>query len=119
MTIDSVTAMTDLQTHFQELEASYVEALRRHRTLVRNFAGDSAGDDAVDLGTKAAASDEDEAELRRLAERRLQMERALERISAGSYGVCEVCGQAIPEERLRFVPDATSCVDCKQRAERR
>jgi RNA polymerase-binding transcription factor len=40
------------------------------------------------------------------------VEYALSRIDAGTYGSCEVCGAAIPPERLEAVPHATTCVDC-------
>lgn len=39
---------------------------------------------------------------------------ALARIDDGTFGVCERCGRAIPEERLEALPTATLCVDCKQ-----
>jgi RNA polymerase-binding protein DksA len=35
---------------------------------------------------------------------------ALERVEAGSYGICEVCGNAIPVERLEVLPYSTLCV---------
>lgn len=38
---------------------------------------------------------------------------ALERLTAGTYGVCERCGQRIPDARLEAVPEATHCVGCK------
>ena len=44
---------------------------------------------------------------------REQVERAIERMEAGGYGVCEDCGAKIPEERLRFFPEATRCVHCQ------
>jgi DnaK suppressor protein len=40
-----------------------------------------------------------------------QIDHALERIAAGSYGVCEVCRKPIPEERLDARPFATLCID--------
>ena len=48
-----------------------------------------------------------------------QGERALDRIDAGTYGVCESCGQPIGKARLLAFPRATLCVACKQRQERR
>ena len=47
-----------------------------------------------------------------------EIDRALARIDAGTYGRCERCGQEIPEERLEAVPYATLCVTCKQLQER-
>jgi len=46
-------------------------------------------------------------------------ERALARIDAGTYGVCESCGKPIGKARLLAFPRATLCVPCKQREERR
>ena len=48
-----------------------------------------------------------------------QNERALARIEAGTYGVCESCGEPIGKARLQAFPRATLCVACKQREERR
>ena len=40
-----------------------------------------------------------------------RIERALERIEEGTYGVSEVSGRPIPPERLEAVPYATTLVD--------
>lgn len=40
---------------------------------------------------------------------------ALARLDAGTYGVCENCGQSIPEGRLEAVPYARYCVPCATR----
>lgn len=45
-----------------------------------------------------------------------QIERALERLEAGTYGLCEQCGKRIGAERLRVVPYATRCRDCAAEA---
>jgi len=37
---------------------------------------------------------------------------AAARIDAGTYGVCERCGDAIGDERLAALPGARRCVDC-------
>ena len=38
--------------------------------------------------------------------------------AAGLYGICEGCGQGIPEERLRAMPTATKCMPCQEKADR-
>ncbi len=43
-----------------------------------------------------------------------QIERALERIAGGTYGLCAGCGEAIPPERLEIIPYATLCIHCQQ-----
>lgn len=44
---------------------------------------------------------------------------ALERIEAGTYGICANCGKQIAEERLDARPWATLCIDCQRERERR
>ena len=46
------------------------------------------------------------------------IENALKRISDGKYGYCLQCGKKIPEGRLRAIPEAVLCVDCKSQNER-
>ncbi len=41
------------------------------------------------------------------------VDRALERIAEGKYGVCARCGEEIGAARLEFRPESTLCVDCK------
>ncbi len=40
---------------------------------------------------------------------------ALERIEEGTFGVCKICDNLIPEERMMEVPNATKCVQCKEK----
>lgn len=47
-----------------------------------------------------------------ILERIAEIEQAIERRSAGSYGICEVCGTAIDQERLRILPHTTYCIRC-------
>jgi RNA polymerase-binding transcription factor DksA len=41
-----------------------------------------------------------------------EIDAALARIDAGTYGSCVQCGAAIPEERLELRPFAGRCVAC-------
>ena len=41
------------------------------------------------------------------------IDKALIKIDAGTYGICERCGQPIPKERLKALPYAALCVACK------
>ncbi|HEX3426566.1 MAG TPA: TraR/DksA C4-type zinc finger protein [Acidimicrobiales bacterium] len=43
----------------------------------------------------------------------VEIDRALAKIDAGTYGVCEQCGQPIPQARLKALPYAALCVACK------
>lgn len=41
------------------------------------------------------------------------LKRALERMEAGTYGICRVTGRTIPEARLLIMPHATTVVEVK------
>ncbi len=42
-----------------------------------------------------------------------EIDRALAKIEAGTYGTCEHCGEPIAEARLEALPYAALCVSCK------
>lgn len=46
-----------------------------------------------------------------------EVDAALARIDAGTYGACEVCGKPIGAERLAAIPWARLCIDDQRRAE--
>jgi DnaK suppressor protein len=46
-----------------------------------------------------------------------EVDRALEDIEAGRYGVCRECGEAIGEARLKVLPFAIRCVACQANLE--
>ncbi|MCH7575382.1 MAG: TraR/DksA C4-type zinc finger protein [Candidatus Marinimicrobia bacterium] len=41
------------------------------------------------------------------------LERAMEMIEDGSFGICQTCGDFIDKERLEEVPHTSSCFSCK------
>ncbi|MFE9192899.1 TraR/DksA family transcriptional regulator [Micromonospora sp. NPDC007208] len=47
-----------------------------------------------------------------------QITGALSRISDGTYGACQKCGQSIPAERLDILPHARFCVPCQEKQNR-
>ena len=49
---------------------------------------------------------------RRLRGHLVELDAALARVEAGSYGTCQVCGRAIPDARLDARPAALTCVGC-------
>ncbi len=73
--------------------------------------GDSMEDNAVEVAdyTKNLSLERDlEKEMR-------NVEKALAKISDGSYGNCVHCGKEIEIERLEIRPESSSCVECKKR----
>jgi DnaK suppressor protein len=45
-----------------------------------------------------------------------KVERALDNIERGTYGICESCGKPIPMARLDVLPYVTLCVDCARKS---
>jgi DnaK suppressor protein len=41
----------------------------------------------------------------------MEVQAALERLEAGTYGICEICGKPIAEGRLEAMPAARYCVE--------
>ncbi len=47
-----------------------------------------------------------------------QVDAAIERMEAGTYGTCQQCGKPINEERLEAFPYVPYCIDCQSALER-
>jgi DnaK suppressor protein len=76
--------------------------------------GDIQFDD--ESGEGASANVDRERDLALSAQARAavdEIDRAMAKIDAGSYGICEGCGQPIPRARLKALPYARLCVACK------
>jgi len=46
-----------------------------------------------------------------------EIERAIEKVDNGTYGICEICNKAIGVDRLQFLPYVTMCIKCQELAE--
>ena len=44
------------------------------------------------------------------------LDRALDMLDAGTFGICNSCGKLISKERLMEVPHTSSCFDCKSKS---
>jgi DnaK suppressor protein len=84
---------------------------------VNNWREGGFDDDPADAGS--ASFERETAQSLSNHSRRLltQIDDALRRMDAGSYGVCERCGEKIELERLEAIPYTTLCLECKRRDE--
>jgi len=46
------------------------------------------------------------------------IDEAIEKIAKGTYGICENCGNNIPKSRLKVIPYAKYCIECKKEIEK-
>lgn len=49
----------------------------------------------------------------------IQTRKALAMVKLGSYGICENCGNYIDTDRLIIYPEATLCMKCEQKKEKK
>ncbi len=93
-----------LQNELQEVQ-SQIAALEASTDAQPNY-GLGQGDPAV------TRREVDRALLERLTKKEKTLEKALTAVNQGTYGICEVCGQAINPERMAILPDTKICVRC-------
>jgi DnaK suppressor protein len=104
------------------------EELQRHRTFLRaeieSQGADPESDDVAfvadagfaDRGHSTGERDQVIAVVRALRSNLRDVQRAVTKMDAGTYGICERCGRRISPERLEALPWAVRCIDCQQRA---
>ncbi len=80
--------------------------------------GGGAGNHLADDATDIAEQERDLALIGTLQERMREVDRALERLEAGTYGICDNCNQPIPPERLEARPFSALCVNCQSQVDR-
>ena len=108
----------EMEDVLQDMKDSITSKIAQTDNDFRNVVGSSGIKDSVDLASDDMATKKMEA-ISQLDSNRLNaVEQALIRIHNGKYGICAQCGKRIPEERLRAIPYALLCMDCKSRKER-
>ena len=88
--------MTQLADHWQEMVA------------------DRVPDDSYGLASQTLLEDMTADTLEREHRLLSEVEAALERLEEGEFGICQGCGQHIPQRRLEALPWARYCVPCAE-----
>jgi RNA polymerase-binding transcription factor DksA len=101
----------------RERTAAHLAALvRDHDGIVAASESSNADDEHDPEGATIAFEREQIAALLGQSRSSLDdLDRALARVEDGTYGTCQVCGQAIAPERLEARPAATTCIACASR----
>ncbi len=103
------------------------DALEQQRKTLLSDAGVMIGqgitygaENLPDLGDQASAVT-DQNFMLRLKEREQKLlkkiDEALDRMAAGTFGICESCGGEIGMKRLKARPVTTLCIECKTKQE--
>lgn len=107
----------------QRLEGILAELDQSQQTLIHEDAHDTeelshADQHPADVGTEVADAEREDAVIAVVEQQRVDVQAALARVDAGTYGTCTVCGRPIGAERLEARPEAALCIDDQRRLER-
>jgi DnaK suppressor protein len=118
--------MSKSELNAELLEAMKEELLQKKAALTRSVTREleevsqREGHHLADMADAGGDANEEDRNFRLLemsgAELE-QVEAALEGIETGTYGTCSACQEAIGIERLKALPFATKCINCKRAEE--
>jgi len=108
----------DLNFFKQLLTEQLEELLGQATTVVRSLIQDINGSpDPMDQ----ASFESDRGTMLRIRDRESKLirkiQKSLENLENGRFGICEICEQEIAIERLKARPVATHCIKCKTKME--
>ncbi|MGH2751979.1 MAG: TraR/DksA family transcriptional regulator [Actinomycetota bacterium] len=103
----------DLERQLEELTADSFDGTQSDMTGEVGL-----DDDFADAGSATFERERDLSIQNNIRDLIGQTTRAIQRIDDGNYGTCERCGNPIEAARLKALPHALLCMDCKRREER-
>lgn len=110
----------------QAVRTTLEQLLRELDSATQTLEGEGAGESSElshitqhpgDLASDVADNDREVALIEAAGDRRAEVQAAIERLDAGSYGTCIVCGQPVDGARLEFRPEAARCLADQERYE--
>jgi DnaK suppressor protein len=122
-------ANNELDKEFVEKQGERLEDLRAELTRMvegleedqqdrAESEGDMTENDSGDM-SQSLFTREMDATVEQTMEKRLEsVDRALQKIEEGTYGICDDTGELIPRGRLEAMPEAIYTVEAQQRRER-
>ncbi|MER3395707.1 MAG: hypothetical protein C4318_02540 [Acidimicrobiia bacterium] len=99
-----------------------IEELEKERQILaedREDRDDAFTEESGEGASTLAEQEREESLSIRMRELLEKVERAMQKIAKGTYGLCERCGNPIERLRLEALPYAELCIECKRREERR
>lgn len=99
------------------LKAQFTERIIALQKRIDSIHQDFAGGRNADWAEQARERENDEVLNALESEAKVeiqQLSNAITRIEAGSYGLCQSCGEAIAEQRLVVQPAAIKCIGCAE-----
>ena len=103
----------DLEAQYAELEESTFATNQSDLTGEMGF-----DEEYADAGTATFERERDLSLVNNLRDLMERIDKALEKIDDGTYGLCDRCGKPIEKLRLKALPYANLCLKDKQAEER-
>ena len=110
----------------QEARTTLEQLLRELDSATSTLEGEGAGQSSElshvtqhpgDVGTEVSDNDREVALLEAADGRRAEIEAAIARIDAGTYGTCVDCGKPIESARLEYRPESARCLEDQRKHE--
>lgn len=107
-----------MQAALNEMKKDLLETLAKNNEEFRRISDTMDSKDDIDI----ASDNIDRKLLETMGEndynRLQQIDEALTRIEQGEYGLCQCCGNLIPQPRLEAMPYTALCIQCKSEEEK-
>ena len=111
-------AIAKLKKTLIQRRESLHRAMKGDLSLLQKINRQKTGD-VLDAAADSV-QDELNSQLLEAESRELQaIDEAIARMENKSYGICSDCGKSIPLTRLRAVPYASDCIECRRKAEQK
>jgi len=112
-----MTNLTELYERLKEEQAQLNNDLK-HITANKTYSADgrqesSSSGKKEDEATEAFELEKNLALEKQLTDALAEVEHALGKYEAGTYSICDSCGQPIEPARLEALPQASLCLNCK------
>ena len=119
MAIDLIKMKTRLETKRDELRSSIANLTEANPTPTDPIESGLGSQDFEEVAVDFLETQQEQSILVNEQALLTEVERALQRISDGTYGTCVTCGQPIPEKRLEAIPWAARDIKCEEQLEQR
>ena len=118
--MDKATARRRLEEERTRLEGIRDGLQREQREATSDTGGELSSFDQHpgDSGTETFELEKTVSLLEQVEDELQEVEAAFRRVEDGSYGICQICGRPIGDERLEALPATRFCIEDQAKAER-
>jgi DnaK suppressor protein len=117
MAIDLIKMKTRLEAKRDELRSSIADLTEANPTPTDPIEAGLGPQDFEEVAVDFLETQQEQSILVNEQALLTEVERALQRISDGTYGKCVTCGRPIPEKRLEAIPWAARDIKCEEQLE--